>query len=100
MDFEWDEAKRLSNILKHGVDFADAVEVFAGRFTEAEDLRRAYGERRSLVTGRLGDDVLRIVYTWRAERCRLISARRAKRNERRAYYASNVGAGPENEEPH
>jgi uncharacterized protein len=100
MEYEWDEAKRLSNVLKHGIDFADVVAVFEGHFTEAEDLRHTYRERRFLVTGKLGNDVIRVVCTWRGERCRLISARRAKRNERRAYYASDAGAGPENEEPH
>ncbi len=46
MDFEWDEAKRQANILKHGIDFVDAVEVFRGDFVEEEDRRRDYGERR------------------------------------------------------
>jgi uncharacterized protein len=100
MDFEWDEAKRLANILKHGIDFADAIAVFSGRFTEAEDLRRVYGERRFLITGETGEEVIRVVCTWRGERCRLISARRARRNERRAYHASDPGAGPENEKPY
>jgi hypothetical protein len=98
MDSEWDEAKRQANILKHGIDFVDAVEIFAGRFTEAEDLRRGYGERRLLVTGELGGEILRLVYTWREERRRIISARRARRNERRAYHASDPGTGQEDEE--
>jgi hypothetical protein len=32
VEFEWDEAKRRANILKHGIDFVDAIEVFAGFF--------------------------------------------------------------------
>ncbi len=59
MDYEWDEA----NILKHGIDFVDAIGIFAGRFTEAEDLRCGYGERRLLVTGELSGEILRLVYT-------------------------------------
>ena len=47
MDFEGDEAKRQANILKHGIDFVDAIGIFASRSTKAEDLRRAYGERGS-----------------------------------------------------
>jgi uncharacterized DUF497 family protein len=31
MDFEWDEAKRRANILKHGIDFVDAIEAGSGR---------------------------------------------------------------------
>ena len=45
MAFEWDEAKRLANIQKHGIDFADVEQVFAGDFVETEDLRRDYGEQ-------------------------------------------------------
>jgi uncharacterized protein len=40
MDFEWDEAKCQANILKHGIDFVDAIAVFSGRFIETEDQRR------------------------------------------------------------
>jgi uncharacterized protein (DUF4415 family) len=51
MDSEWDEAKRQANILKHGIDFVDAIEIFAGEFIETEDLRRDYGEHRLVATG-------------------------------------------------
>ena len=99
MDFEWDEAKRQANILKHGIDFVDAIGIFAGRFIETEDLRRDYGERRYRAVGRLGDAVVQVAYTWRSERRRIISARRAGRNDRRAYYAGIAEAGEENEKP-
>ena len=100
MDFEWDGAKRLSNILKHRIDFVDAIEIFTDRFTETEDRRREYGERRYRAVGRLGDIIIQVAYTWRGERRRIISARRAGRNDRRTYNASDTGAGPQNEEPH
>jgi uncharacterized DUF497 family protein len=97
MDSEWDEAKRQANTLKHGVDFVDAIEMFAGRFIETEDRRRDYGERG---TKRLANWMagLRKSFTWRDDRRRIISARRARRNERRAYYAGLAEAGAENEE--
>ena len=98
MDSEWDEAKRQANILKHGVDFVDAIEMFAGRFIETEDRRRDYGERRYQAFGELDGRVTEVVYTWRDDRRRIISARRARRNERRAYYAGLAEAGPEDEE--
>ena len=97
MDFEWDEAKRRANILKHGIDFANAIEIFARRLVENEDRRRDYGERRVVAAGEAGGRVLRIVYTRRGDRYRIISARRARRDERRAYYASVVKAGTEEE---
>jgi len=96
-DFEWDEAKRLSNILKHGIDFADAIEVFTNDFTEEEDRRRDYGEPRFTTTGEAGGRLLRVAYTWRGGRCRIISARRARRDERRAYYAGLLKGGAKDE---
>lgn len=96
-DFEWDEAKRQANIAKHGIDFADVREVFGGHVVETEDMRRDYGEQRYRVVGKLGGQVVQIAFTWRDGRRRIISARRAGRNDRRAYYASIAGAGPQDE---
>jgi uncharacterized protein len=99
MDFEWDEAKSQANILKHGIDFVDAIAVFSGRFIETEDQRRDYGERRYRAVGRLGGAVIQVAYTWRGERRRIISARRAGRNDRRTYHAGIAEAGQEDEKP-
>jgi uncharacterized DUF497 family protein len=63
--FEWDEAKRLSNIATHGVDFRIAALIFKGIILEAEDERHDYGEPRFRALGQMGDDVLMVVYTWR-----------------------------------
>jgi len=60
MDFEWAEAKRQANILKHRIDFVGVIRIFAGEFIETEDRRREYGERRLIVSGVSGE-VLRIV---------------------------------------
>jgi uncharacterized protein len=98
MDGERDEAKRQANIEKHGIDFVDAVEIFAGQFIETEDRRRDYGERRYRAVGQLGEQIIQVAYTWRSERRRIISARRAGRNDRRAYHASLAEAGSQNEE--
>jgi len=86
MDSEWDEAKREANILKHGIDFVAAVKIFDGPFIESKDRRRDYGGERYQAIGELDGRIIQIVYTWRGERRRIISARRAGRNERRAYY--------------
>ena len=61
MDFEWDDAKRQANILKHGTDFADVIRMFAGRVVENEDFRRAYGERRYRAFGEIEGRVIQIV---------------------------------------
>ena len=78
MDSEWDEAKRRANIAKHGINFVAGVKIFDGPLIEREDRRRHYGERRFRTLGELDGTVMHVVYTWRGERRRLISARRAR----------------------
>lgn len=56
MNFEWDDEKREENVGKHGFDFADAQEIFAGPTLEAMDTREGYGEDRIVgVLNRFGD---------------------------------------------
>jgi uncharacterized DUF497 family protein len=70
---------------KHAVDFADAVAVFSddSAITLQDD---SNGEERFVSVGldALGR-VLVVAFSWRGERIRLISARRATRRERRQY---------------
>src|SRR5690348_7420611 len=66
---------------------------FRRALRESEDLRRDYGETRILATGEADGRILRIVYTLRGGRRRIINARRARRYERTAYYASHPRAG-------
>ncbi len=47
MAIAWDEAKRKQTLEERGIDFADAVVVFAGRSTTLPDERRDYAEQRS-----------------------------------------------------
>lgn len=44
MEFEWDEAKRLANLRKHGIEFIDVTIVFDGYIVTVEDSRFSYGE--------------------------------------------------------
>jgi hypothetical protein len=93
MDYERDEAKRQANVRKHGIDFADATKVFQGEFIETEDSRRDYGERRFRVVGKVDGVIVQVANTWRGDRRRLISARKAGRRDRGAYYARYPGSG-------
>lgn len=86
MEFEWDEEKRRSNLQKHGVDFVRACQIFAGYTVEFEDNRYNYGEERFVAIGQTGGQVLTVVYTVRGEVLRLISARKATKDETRIYY--------------
>ncbi|MFQ6017202.1 MAG: BrnT family toxin [Kiloniellaceae bacterium] len=86
--FEWDDAKAKSNLVKHGVSFVAAMRVFGDPLRiERVDTRRGYGEERIQVIGQVGGEVLFVVYTERGTGYRMISARKATRNEREEYQA-------------
>jgi uncharacterized DUF497 family protein len=91
MDCDWDEDKRSANVAKHGVDFSDASRIFDSPTVEAPDGRRSYGELRFGAYGEVDGVVLFVVYTWRGGRRRLISARMAGSDERKAYFEA-IGA--------
>ena len=82
---EWDESKRLDTIRDRGIDFAYSVRIFGGFYIEEEDNRQDYGEVRIIATGMLDDIVVIVVYTVRLCRRRIISVRRAHRDERLEY---------------
>lgn len=83
--FEWDAAKSEANLRTRGFDFAYAALIFDGPTLETDDDRVDYGERRVRAIGRVKDDVLFVVYTWRGDTRRIVSARKANRRERDAY---------------
>lgn len=85
MDFEWDEAKRRSNIAKHGFDFRRAIEIFDGRpRLDMASPRR--GEVRTLSVAIFNERFAAVTWTWRGDdTIRIISVRRARRAEERQY---------------
>jgi uncharacterized DUF497 family protein len=87
MNVEWDEAKREQNLEEHGVDFADAALIFAQEVIEAQDTREDYGETRYQAIGHVDDDWFFVVYTWRGDNRRIISAWRVNDEGRRRYQA-------------
>lgn len=58
MQFTWHEAKRQTNLKKHGFEFADASKVFDGPSITEEDRRDYRGEQRYNTTGLLGVKVV------------------------------------------
>jgi len=86
MRFEWDKRKCKSNINKHGIDFADITEVFNLPHLVKEDTRHDYGERRWIILGKMNDIIVIIVFTVRKNIIRIISARKANKNERKIYH--------------
>jgi len=85
MEFEWNDAKNEANQRKHGIGFREAAEIFRGYVLEAEDLRRDYGERRFVALGEYDGEVIRLVFTKRNNKIRLITAWKANRNDRKSY---------------
>jgi uncharacterized DUF497 family protein len=89
--FEWDEAKRLANIAKHDIDFEQAKEIWQGRFVEIPSPQQEHGEERLLAYGEIDGVVIAVVFTWRGDRRRLISARKARDYEREWYDEAETG---------
>lgn len=87
MLFEWDEEKANLNWRKHKIDFNDAAKVFADENrVEWLDEYHSDDEARYITVGKV-NEILFVVYTEREDVTRLISARRANKQERRKYYA-------------
>ena len=84
---EWDEDKRLRNIERHGVDFADAALIFDNPVIEAIDDRKYYAKSRFRALGHVEDDHFVVVYTWRGRFRRLISAWKVDEYGKRRYQA-------------
>lgn len=85
LELEWDGDKAASNLRSHGVDFADAATVLSDDMAitimdDSEDDERHV----TLGLDALGRCLV-VVYTWRGEKARLISARKATKSERQRY---------------
>ncbi len=85
MTYQWDSDKAATNLRKHGIDFADAVSVFSDDLAITISDERFDEERFITVGIDAFGRVLVVVYTWRDNEIRLISARKATRNERKQY---------------
>jgi hypothetical protein len=85
MTYQWDSDKAAANLRKHGIDFADAVSVFSDDLAITIPDERFDEERFITVGIDAFGRVLVVVYTWRDNEIRLISARKATRNERKQY---------------
>ena len=91
MDFTWDEEKSASNERKHDIDFDTASLVFLdpGRIEEYDGVHSVY-EERWLTIGFVRAGVLFVVYTERGEVIRIISARKANKDEQERYYKAQA----------
>ncbi len=84
--FVWSEAKRQLNLKTHGIDFIDASKVFDSHTYTVEDLRFHYDEHRFITLGLLSDIPVSIAHTENAYEIRIISFRKATRQEAEIYF--------------
>lgn len=87
MNFEWDSDKARRNLLKHGVSFDEATTTFSDPLSvTVDDPDHSVGEHRLLLLGQtLTGKLIVVAHLDDGETVRIISARLAGRNERRAY---------------
>lgn len=87
MEFEWDGAKAVSNLAKHGVSFEEALTVFDDPLAAIfDDEEHSTAEPREIIIGHSSQQRLVLVcFVERSGRVRIISARPATRRERNDY---------------
>jgi len=84
MEFEYDPAKSETNALKHGINFAEARELWNdGNLVVLPS--KYVAESRVLAIGRIGDNHWTAIFTERGERIRIISVRRSRPEEKALY---------------
>lgn len=86
MRFEFDPAKSAANRVKHGIDFLEAQRIWHDS-ERLEIPARSAGEPRYQVIGRIGRNTWSAFVTYRNEAIRIISVRRARREEEARYQA-------------
>lgn len=91
MEFEWDPAKDAANIAKHELGFGDATAVFDDRHVLVEDSTRPeHGEERRRAIGVVKGRLVTVIFTDRPTGRRIISARKARKDERARYDQSKA----------
>lgn len=85
MEIEFDPDKEASNRVRHKMGFGGAEASFDGVRIDDEDNREDYGETRFVTLGRIGRQVVVCVWTPRGDNARIISFRKAEKDERETY---------------
>ncbi len=87
INFEWDDKKAKSNVQKHGISFEEASTVFGDELSlTIDDPFHAQEENRLILIGKsIVNNTLVVVHLEKTESIRIISARRATKNEKSFY---------------
>lgn len=87
MSFEFDASKSRANLEKHGIDFVEAQQLWEDE-DRLEIPAKTEDEPRYVLIAALGQKLWSAFFTYRKGRVRLISVRRARKEERKLYYES------------
>jgi uncharacterized DUF497 family protein len=86
--YEWDSGKAAANLAKHGVDFAAVAGFDWTTALVIEDDRMDYGEARYIAVGFIGTRLYVLCFTYRGQKIRVISLRKANARERKMYHGT------------
>lgn len=89
MEFEFDPNKSASNKIKHGIDFVEAQALWDDPDICRYPSNRTY-ELRWMITGKFNDKHWSAVVTYRTDKIRIISVRRARTEEIEIYEKRKV----------
>ncbi len=85
MKFQWNPQKSKLNEEKHGVGFEEALEIWADAHIDVKNIANSENESRSATLGKIKNKVYVAIWTKRGSSIRLISVRRARKNEEKVY---------------
>jgi uncharacterized protein len=94
--FEWDDVKSDANLVKHGISFDEASEIFYRPIIIRKSTRN--DEERWLAIGISHDRLMSVIFTRRSDLIRIISARHPRPDEKRAYRNAKMGRPPEGQD--
>ncbi len=89
MEFEFDDSKSQSNLAKHGINFLDAQHLWSDP-DRVEIPARIEDEPRFLIIGKIAQKCWSAIITYRENRVRIISVRRARKEEVAIYESNRI----------
>lgn len=89
MEFEFDDSKSQSNLVKNGINFPDAQELWADP-DRVEIPARTEDEPRFLIIGKIAQKCWSAVMTYRENKVRIISVRRSRKEEVAIYESNRI----------
>jgi len=90
IELEWDETKRQQTLKERGLDFSLAAFILSDPdMVQYIDNRKDYEEIRYIAYGEVYGEVLKLCYTWRGKKIRVISIHKIHKKEREKYYGKN-----------